>query len=124
MNEEKEKVEEMSAEVEGESEIAETAAAAAGTPHQASLQNDCHLPGREHSSLPALATNVHTGTFASRVAPHEGKGACGRRIHGEGFPEIKRGGETWVRGTSLTSAQLQQAQYGHKTITVRKEFLS
>ena len=76
MNEEKEKVEEMCAEVERETE--ETAAAA-GTPHQASLQNDCHLPGREHSSLPALATNVHTGTFASRVAPHEGKGGCGRR---------------------------------------------
>ena len=28
-------------------------------------------PGREHSSLPALATDVHTDTSASRVAPSE-----------------------------------------------------
>ena len=65
MNEEKEKIEEMSAEVKEETEAAETASAAlkdslrvaAGTPHPS-------LPSREIGQ-------IHL--------PHKGKGACGRR---------------------------------------------
>ena len=81
MNEEKEKIEEAIVEEKEETEAAETASAAlkdslrvaAGTPHPTSLQNDCHLPGREHSSLPALATNVPPARLLDASRPMRGR---------------------------------------------------